>query len=95
MMVKLGKAALILGVAMGLGLSACGKQGELEKAPPLWGKEAKAEREAIKTAEAQGKKTEKSLPRASDKPAAADPYYSNNVKVQDAPLEGTGNSQRQ
>lgn len=94
-MVKLGKAALVVAVAMGLGLSACGKQGDLDKAPPLWGKAAKAERDAIKTAEAQGKKTERALPRADDRKEPGDPYYSNNVKVQDAPLEGTGNSQRQ
>jgi predicted small lipoprotein YifL len=34
--------ALLIGLAIALGLAACGKQGDLERPGPLWGDKAKA-----------------------------------------------------
>lgn len=90
------KTVLMAGAAAGLmlSLSACGKQGDLETAPPLWGDRAKAEVEARKKAQAEGKATERALPRKEFKNEMEDPYQENK-KVSEAPIEGTGNSQRQ
>lgn len=90
------KAALALGMAsvLGLGLAACGKQGDLETAPPLWGDRARAEVAAKKKAEAEGKATERALPRKEYKNEMPDPNQENK-KITEAPLEGTGNAQRQ
>ncbi|MFT3996163.1 MAG: hypothetical protein QM667_02060 [Asticcacaulis sp.] len=88
------KAALLLSAVSGLGLTACAKQGDLERAPPLWGKAAKEEVEAKKKAQAEGKATERALPRKEYKNEMPDPYQQN-TKVSDAPLEGTGNAQKQ
>ncbi|UDF03861.1 hypothetical protein [Asticcacaulis sp. AND118] len=88
------KAALLLAAVSGMGLTACAKQGDLERAPPLWGKRAQDEVAAKKKAQAEGKATERALPRKEFKNEMPDPYQQNS-KVADAPLEGTGNAQRQ
>jgi predicted small lipoprotein YifL len=85
--------AISLGLALALSVTACGRQGDLETAPPLWGERAKAEIAAKKKAEAEGKATERALPRAEYKNEMPDPYQQNK-RVSDAPLEGTGNAQR-
>ncbi|ESQ81249.1 hypothetical protein [Asticcacaulis sp. YBE204] len=86
--------AVVLAAALGLSLTACAKQGDLETAPPLWGKRAQEEIAAKKKAQAEGKATERALPRKEYKNEMADPYQQNQ-KVTEAPLEGTGNAQRQ
>jgi len=89
------KTVVLLGVlGLGLTLSACGKQGDLETAPPLWGERARAEVAAKKKAQAEGKATERALPRGDQRNEMPDPYQQNR-KVSDAPIEGTGNAQRQ
>lgn len=76
-----------------LSLTACGKRGDLEAAPPLWGERAREEVAAKKKAQAEGKATERALPRADQRNEMKDPYQEN-LKVSDAPIEGTGNAQR-
>jgi len=90
---SLVKAVLLL-TAAGFALGACAKQGNLERAPALWGKAAHEEVEAKKKAQAEGKATERALPRKEFKNEMPDPY-AQNTKISDAPLEGTGNAQRQ
>jgi predicted small lipoprotein YifL len=71
-----------LGLAIAVSMSACGREGPLEKAPPIFdknGKEVKRE-------------TEKALPTAKGKNNSPDPYTTN-VPVRSQPLEGTGNAQ--
>ncbi|MEM9965364.1 MAG: hypothetical protein AAGC58_08455 [Asticcacaulis sp.] len=94
MSVKFTTVVLLGAMGLGLTLSACGKQGDLETAPPLWGERARAEVAAKKKAQAEGKATERALPRGDQRNEMADPYQQN-LKVSDAPIEGTGNAQRQ
>jgi hypothetical protein len=51
-------AALLLTGAAALALSACGKQGDLERPAPLWGAKAKAEYEASQHASHKPKATD-------------------------------------
>lgn len=84
-------------------LSACGKLGTLEQAPPMYGDEAKASWSASKNAgggstatleDTSAKtETERALPQANDDNKMEDPYRANR-SVQDAPLEGFGNATR-
>ncbi|MFT4089758.1 MAG: hypothetical protein QM645_03425 [Asticcacaulis sp.] len=94
MTIKLKTVVLLGAMGLGLTLAACGKQGDLETAPPLWGERARAEVAAKKKAQAEGKATERALPRGDQRNEMRDPYQQN-VRVSDAPLEGTGNAQRQ
>ena len=97
-------SAALTGMALlggALLLSACGKLGTLEQAPPLYGDEAKASWSASKNAgggstatledSAASNETERALPQANDDNKMEDPYRANK-KVQDAPLEGFGNA---
>lgn len=78
------KLSLLAVVALGLSLSACGREGPLEKAPPIFDKDGKEVK----------RETEKSLPGAKDKNKSPDPYTINKP-IRNQPLEGTGNAQRQ
>ncbi len=90
-----------LGATIALGASACGKVGNLEQAPPLYGKEAKASYSASKNAgggdtatlenSSASRETERAKPDANDVNKSQDPYRSNK-NVADAPLEGFGNA---
>ncbi|ESQ92993.1 hypothetical protein ABAC460_01710 [Asticcacaulis sp. AC460] len=92
-------ATALLGAA--LLLSACGKLGTLEQAPPMVGDDAKASWSASKNANggstatledsSASNETERALPQADDDNKMEDPYRGNK-KVQDAPLEGFGNA---
>ena len=81
-------------------LSACGKIGSLEQAPPLYGADAKSSWSASNLPGGGNTATnstsvssdgEKALPDANGKNKMPDPYVGNK-KVQDAPLEGFGNA---
>ncbi len=81
-------------------LSACGKLGTLEQAPPLYGKDAKSEWSVSNNpgggttatnSTSASKATEKAQPDANGKNAMADPY-TDNKKIEEAPLEGFGNA---
>lgn len=89
-------------------LSACGKLGSLEQAPPLFGRGAASatteSRVSVSKNAAGGdtatlddsdakRETERAKPDKNARPTASD-YYTNNTKVQDAPLEGFGNAAR-
>jgi hypothetical protein len=87
-------AAALTGTALVLG--ACGKQADLETAPPLFGDEAKSSWSASSASaspQAMRRETERALPDANGPNRSPDPYR-NNVKVSQAPLEGFGNAQR-
>lgn len=70
-------------LGLSLALSACGREGPLEKAPPIFDKDGKP----------VARETEKAKPTAKQKNAMPDPY-TRNVSVRDAPIEGTGNAQK-
>ncbi|ESQ77169.1 hypothetical protein [Asticcacaulis sp. AC402] len=101
---RLITSAALTGMALlggALLLSACGKLGTLEQAPPVYGDDAKASWSASKNAgggstatlddSAAPNETERALPQADDDNRMDDPYRGNK-KVQDAPLEGFGNA---
>lgn len=69
-------------------LSACGKQGELQVAPPIFGDAASED-----PLNGAPRKTERALPDANAENRMPDPYRQN-VPVSKAPLEGFGNAQR-
>ena len=50
---------LLLALAAAAGLSACGRLGELEQPPPLFGERARAEYEAKQRAQTAGRETTK------------------------------------
>ena len=90
-------SALLAGA---LALSACGKLGALEQAPPLYGDEAKSSWSVshnpgggttATNSTSASKDTEKAKPDANGKNAMDDPYKGNK-KIEDAPLEGFGNA---
>lgn len=74
---------LALSLALVGGLAACGRQGPLETAPPIFDKDGKPVK----------RDTEKASPTAKGPNETPDPYQSN-VSIRQAPLEGTGNSER-
>ncbi len=95
-------SALIASALLGgsLVLSACGKLGSLEEAPPLYGADAKSDWSASNLpgggntatmSSSASKDTEKAKPDANGRNAMDDPYVGNK-KVEDAPLEGFGNA---
>ena len=94
-------SALIASAVLGASilLSACGKLGTLDEAPPLYGAKAKADWSASNpgggstatNSTSASKETEKAKPDANGKNQMPDPYTSNQ-KIQDAPLEGFGNA---
>ncbi|MFN3230094.1 MAG: hypothetical protein ACK41P_09600 [Asticcacaulis sp.] len=91
---KTALSALVL-VVSATGLVACGKQGKLEQAPPLWGDKAKAEYEAERKKEADAKAADdkappRALPNAKQANTMPDPYQQNRTN-RDAPIEGIGN----
>ncbi len=83
-------------------LSACGKLGTLEQAPPVYGDKAKSDwstsRDAsggvtTTTSASASRDSERALPDGStDNNKVTDPYRGNK-KVADAPLEGFGNAE--
>ena len=104
------KTRLVMTLALGAvliaasSLSACGKLGTLEQAPPLFGRGAVSASSSSGpevTKNAAGgdtatlddtnakRETERAKPDKNARPTASD-YYTNNTKVQDAPLEGFG-----
>ncbi len=99
-------ATLILGAA--LGLSACGKLGSLQEAPPMFGRDAKSSWSASNSVSVSknatggntatlddssaSKESERAKPDKNDKNKSPDPYKGNK-KVSDAPLEGFGNAE--
>lgn len=87
-------------MAAALGLSACGKLGALEQAPPLYGDDAKSSWSVshnsdggttVTTSASSSRDTERALPDANDKNKMPDPYRGNK-KIENAPLEGFGNA---
>lgn len=92
------KSRLAIGTALAMvavaALSACGKQGELQVAPPMFNDEAAAEWSASNDPlNGAKRKTERALPDADGDNNMPDPYRQN-VPVSQAPLEGFGNAQR-
>ena len=101
----LALGAVLIGASA---LSACGKLGNLEQAPPLFGRGAASSAAAAGPAVSKNasggdtatlddsnvkRETERAKPDKNARPTASD-YYTNNTKVQDAPLEGFGNAAR-
>ena len=84
-MTRITKAFVLMAGAIFLvgGLSACGRQGPLETAPPIFDKDGKAVK----------RDTEKAEPSAKQANQSPDPY-TQNTSVRNAPLEGTGNAQK-
>lgn len=91
-------ASALLAAAMGL--SACGKLGTLDQAPPMFGDKAKSSWSSsqnsdggttVTTSESASRDTERALPDANDKNKMPDPYRGNK-KIENAPLEGFGNA---
>ncbi len=91
-------ASAILGTA--LLLSACGKLGTLEQAPPLYGSDAKSSwsvshnpggGDTATNSSSASKDTERAKPDANGKNKMDNPYVGNK-KIEDAPLEGFGNA---
>lgn len=91
----------VLGVAIAVGVSACGKMGQLEQAPPMIGKDAKSSYSVSKNSgggdtatlddTSSSKETERAKPDINDVNKQKDPYRGNK-SVADAPLEGFGNA---
>jgi len=93
----LGVTAL-LGASMVL--SACGRLGELEQAPPMMNKKAEAQWSTshnpdggitTTTDSSSSKASERALPDA-DAANSMDNPYTTQKRIQDAPLEGFGNA---
>jgi len=95
----LAVSALLTGAML---LSACGKLGALDRAPPMFGDKAKAEWSASSNADGgstvtmpmsaqTSRATERAAPDYNQKNQMTDPYRSNQ-KIEDAPLEGFGNA---
>jgi len=91
----------MLGAALAVGVSACGKMGQLEQAPPMIGKDAKSSYSVSKNAgggdtatlddASASRETERAKPDLNDVNRQKDPYRGTK-SVQDAPLEGFGNA---
>jgi hypothetical protein len=79
-------ATLGLSVVAGLSLTGCGKQGELDAAPPIYGHDAQSSWSVSRA-------TERALPDANGKSRIPNPY-GRAVPISAAPLEGVGNAQR-
>ena len=93
----LAASALLAAV---MGLSACGKLGTLDQAPPLYGDDAKSSwsvshnadgGSTVTTSASASRDGERALPDANDKNKMPDPYRGNK-KIENAPLEGFGNA---
>ena len=92
---------IVLGAALAASLlSACGKLGDLERAPPMMNKKAAAEWSTSQnpdggvtttTDSSTSRATEKATPDADAKNSMENPYAVNK-RIQDAPLEGTGSN---
>lgn len=92
---------IVLGAALAASLlSACGKLGDLERAPPMMNKKAAAEWSTSQnpdggvtttTDSSTSRATEKALPDADSKNSMENPYAVNK-RPQDAPLEGQGSN---
>jgi hypothetical protein len=100
------KTRFVLSVALGAALlgasmlSACGKLGDLEQAPPMMNKKAASEWSTshnpdggvtTTTDSSTSRASEKALPDADSKNSMENPYAVNK-RPQDAPLEGTGSN---
>jgi hypothetical protein len=100
------KTRFVLSVALGTALlgasmlSACGKLGDLEQAPPMMNKKAASEWSTshnpdggvtTTTDSSTSRASEKALPDADSKNSMENPYAVNK-RPQDAPLEGTGSN---
>ena len=75
---------LILLALTAVSLCACGRRGDLEQPPPLWGERAKAQYEAEQRARTQ--REEPDAPRANQRPADS---ATANTTATRAPVEGT------
>ena len=95
----LAVSALLAGAML---LSACGKLGPLDRAPPMFGDKAKAEWSAssnsdggstvtMSMSDSTSRSSEKALPDYNQKNQMQNPYTANK-SPQDAPLEGFGNA---
>jgi|GEM_PF-1138580 len=100
------KTRLVISIALGAALlgasllSACGKLGDLERAPPVMNKKAAAEWSTSRnpdggvtttTDSSTSRTSERALPDADSKNSMENPYAVNK-RIQDAPLEGTGHN---
>lgn len=93
-------ATVLLGT--GLLLSACGKMGALDQAPPAYGSKAKSDWSVSKNAgggdtatlenSSASRESERAKPDANAANRMKDPYRSN-VPISAAPLEGFGNAE--
>jgi hypothetical protein len=84
-----------------LGLSACGKWGTLEQAPPLYGAKAKADWSTSRnpdggitttTSASSSRASERALPDKNAKNKMPNPY-AGTTPISAAPLEGVGNAE--
>ena len=86
---------LLLALAAAAGLSACGRRGDLEQPPPLFGERARAEYEAQQRARAQQRETTQAEADAEDARAPVpDPNdrfepASRNVPATREPIDGS------
>jgi hypothetical protein len=105
-MMTANKARLMTITALGAALvgasllSACGKLGDLDRAPPMMNKKAEAAWSTSQNSDggvttttdsSTSRANEKALPDADSKNSMENPYTVNK-RIQDAPLEGTGNN---
>ena len=83
-------ALAILGPALAAALSACGKQGDLDRPGPLWGPKAKAEYAAQKRAQAEAASNAAEAGQPGQPPASgpgSNPY-ANPAPPAQAPIPG-------
>ena len=95
--ISVALGAALLGASM---LSACGKLGDLQKAPPIMNEKAAADWSTshnpdggvtTTTDTSTSRASEKALPDADSKNSMENPYAVNK-RPQDVPLEGTGSN---
>ena len=95
--ISVALGAALLGASM---LSACGKLGDLERAPPVMNRKAAAEWSTSRnpdggvtttTDSSTSRTSERALPDADSKNSMENPYAVNK-RIQDVPLEGTGSN---
>ncbi|MFT4074597.1 MAG: hypothetical protein QM647_03630 [Asticcacaulis sp.] len=105
-MMTASKARLLTIAALGTALlgasllSACGKLGDLDRAPPMMNKKAKAQWSTSQNSDggvttttdsSTSRASEKALPDADGQNSVENPYTVNK-SIQDAPLEGNGSN---
>ncbi|HEX8568939.1 MAG TPA: lipoprotein [Caulobacteraceae bacterium] len=85
---------LVLALAVAAGLSACGRRGDLEQPPPLFGDRARAEYEAQRAGTAQRETTQEEGEEEDSRAPVPDPAdrfepAARNVPATSEPIEGS------